>query len=148
MLYLLVAANPSLLDTAPLDKDPTYKKVISRRVTYPPVSDQHKIALMVYARFTINERGHVEHVKIIRHPTEEVHHKFYDAVVESALKRLPPLNPSYVGHYILPVSFSLRDEHNGQLLIPEDVGYYGEQVNSVMLQPVKVIGYRRYRVQN
>ena len=147
-LYMLLTGNSFSLDNTPLDKDPTYRKVISRRLTYPSISDQHKIALMVYARFSINERGHVQNVTIIRHPTQEAHHKFYDAVVESTLKRLPPLNPSYVGHYILPVAFSLRDEHNGQLLVPEDIGYYGDQVNSVMLQTVDVVGYRRYSAQN
>ena len=143
ILYLLLAANSYLLDVAPLDKDPAYRKVINQRLVYPSVPYEYKVALMVYARFSINERGHVQNVKIIKHPTREFYHKFYDVIVESMLKRLPPLNPTYVGHYILPVAFSLIDYHNGQLLSPDDIGYHGEQFNSMLLQKVEARGTLR-----
>jgi hypothetical protein len=148
MLYLLLVTNSYLLNGISLDKDPVYRKVIKRRLTYPPLRYEDKVALMVYARFSIDERGHVHNVKIIKHPTQELYHKLYDAVVESTLKRLPPLNPNYVGHYILPVAFCVRNHDNGELLIPKDVDYYGKHVNSVLLQKVEVIGYKRYVAQN
>jgi hypothetical protein len=148
MLCLLLISNSYLLDIIPLDKDPVYRKVIKRRLTYPPLRYEDKIALMVYARFSIDERGHVQNVKLIKHPTQEAYHQLYDAVVESTLKRLPPLNPNYVGHYILPVAFCVKDYDRGELLMPKDVDYYGKHVNSALLQKVEVIGYKRYVAQN
>lgn len=147
VVYLLLA-NTYFFDTAPLDKDPVFRKVIRRRLTYPAVRDDYKVALMVYARFSIDERGHARNVKIIRQPTQDVHHRFYDAVVESTLTRLPPLNPNYIGHYILPVVFSFRDQQTGQLIVPPDTDYHGEHANSLVLHRVDVVGDKYFRVQN
>jgi len=148
LCVLLATAAFSVLDTSPLDNDPVFKKVIRRRLTYPSVRNEYKVAIMVHARFSVDERGHVRNVQIIRQPTEEAHHKFYDAVVQSTLNRLPPLNPNYVGHYILPVVFSLRDHQNGELLVPPDTDYHGDHANSVVLQTVNVLGDKHYRTQN
>ena len=148
LCLLLATGNPTVLDTSPLDKDPVYKKVMRRRLTYPSVRDEYKVALMVYARFSVDERGHVRNVQIIRQPTEEAYHKFYDAVVKSTLNRLPPLSPSYVGHYILPVVFSLRDHQHGQVIVPPDTDYHGEHTNSIVLQKINILGDKYYRTQH
>lgn len=65
----------------------------------------------------------------------------FDVAVEKALKRLPPLNPRYVGKYVLPVVFALNDLQTGRQVVPNNTNFNGKTRNNILLRSVTIWGY-------
>ncbi len=67
-LFIMISpwslAQPALPDTNLLDKDPVFRRTLSRRLNYPFLNSQEGYTKLVYAQFEINEKGHVQNVKI------------------------------------------------------------------------------------
>jgi hypothetical protein len=131
-------------DSNLLDKDPVFRKILSRRLSYPPISAQSGHTKLVYGQFEIDENRHVQNVKIIN-PVSGKGFYFvdFDIAVEKTLKRLPPLHRHYVGKYVLPVTFALNDFETGELISPTNTNFDGRFANSILLKSVTVIGDKR-----
>ena len=147
MIYFWAFAQSIQPDTKLLDKDPVFRKVLKRRLTYPIVNELNAYTKLVYAQFSIDEKGHVQDVKVIN-PSCGIrnHDANFDKVVEKTLKRLPPLNPSYLGKYVLPILFAINGVDSKQV-IPDNINSDNRLSNNVLLTSVTVLGYS-YRGNN
>jgi hypothetical protein len=133
-------SQPAQPDSNLLDKDPVFRKILSRRLSYPPINAQSGHTKLVYGQFEIDENGHVRNVKIVNPAVGRGYFVNFDVVVEKTLKRLPPLNPRYLGKYMLPVIFALNDLQTGELVTPTNTNFDGRLANSILLKSVTVIG--------
>lgn len=89
-------------DSPTLNDDPVFNKVLSRRVTYPINAIRAGTYGRIYAGFDIDPRGRIQHVAILSPGNTGVG---FESEIQSALKRMPPLNSRYSGRYALPVAF-------------------------------------------
>ena len=125
-----------------LDKDPVFRTILSRRLTYPVLNAQEGYTKLVYAQFEIDEKGHIQNVKIFNPAMGKGYYFIdFDVAVKKALNRLPPLNPRYLGKYMLPIIFTLNDMQTGKQIIPNNTDFNGRRPGSILLKSVTVIGY-------
>jgi hypothetical protein len=137
-----VLAQPAFPDANLLDKDPVFRKILSRRLSYPFLNAQQGYTKLVYAQFEIDEQGHTQHV-IIFNPAlgKGYYYVDFDKAVEKALNKLPPLHPRYAGKYMLPVVFALNDYETGKLIIPDNTNFNGNLRDVILLKAITVVGY-------
>ena len=143
LISLWSFAQPALPDTNLLDKDPVFRKVLSRRLSYPFSNAEVGYTKLVYAQFSIDEEGHAHNIKILNPAVGKLHFFDFDAVVEKALKKLPPLQPRYEGKYILPVIFAINDMQTGKRVVPDNTTFNGKLPKNILLRSVTIIGYSR-----
>lgn len=142
-------AQPIQPDTNLLDKDPVFRKVLKRRLSYPIMNALNGgRTKLVYAQFNIDEKGHVQDVKVV-HPSYAPHgirnpDANFDEIVEKTLNRLPPLNPRYLGRYVLPVIFAMNGTDSKQIITNN---YNSAIIDHILLRSVTVLGYS-YRGNN
>ena len=135
-------AQPGIPDANLLDKDPVFRKVLSRRLSYPLLNAQKGYTKLVYAQFEIDEKGHTNNVTIFNPALGKGYYYVdFDKAVEKVLNRLPPLQPRYMGKYMLPVSFALNNYETGKLVIPDNTNFNGKMPGIVLLKVVTVVGY-------
>lgn len=144
-LALCTFAQPAQPDINLLDKDPVFRKTLSRRLKYPSYNAQGGYTKLVYVQFVINEKGHLQNTRVFNPAVGKYYFIDFDRAVESALNRLPPLNPRHAGKYILPVSFVLNDFHTGRKTIPTNTNFDGILPEHTLLKTVTVTGYKYTR---
>jgi hypothetical protein len=146
-LFILISlwgfAQPALPDTNLLDKDPVFRKVLSRRLSYPFSNAEVGNTKLVYAQFSIDEKGHTQNIKILNPASGRYYFINFDRAVEKALKKLPPLQPRYEGKYVLPVIFAINDMQTGKRVIPDNTTFNGKLSENILLKSVTIVGYSR-----
>lgn len=114
-LLLLTYGSVAQDTTRRVDRDPVFMAVLARQLGYP--LNAEGAYARIYAGFSIDEKGRVRNIAILN--PVKIGYGFEEEVV-SSLKRLPSLNPRYVGDYVLPVSFVyVNYEKNASETIPE-----------------------------
>lgn len=149
-LVRLIALLPLLLmETAiaqttqvPISQDPVFATVLKRRIRYPVLAEQTGAYARIYARFLVNERGHVQQISLIQPAPKK---DGFENAVLTGLKHLPPLSPRYEGQYILPVDFAYINYEISPdpILPPTGVLPRHYQHDYTLLNPVRVVGNNR-----
>ncbi|QMW00838.1 hypothetical protein [Spirosoma foliorum] len=129
-----------------LNQDPVFKKVLSRRISYPPFEVTIRRTKLVYAQFDIDTMGHIQDV-IILNPSFDSRIggrvDDFDVNVKKAIRKLPPLNPRYLGRYTLPVMFIIDDGQTGEILKPTNT-IIGFSFGNLLLETIYIKGYYIY----
>jgi hypothetical protein len=125
-----------------LDKDPVFIAIASRRINYPPILANNAIYGRVYAGFEIDERGRIQHITLLYPVLSQLDNRSYgfEYEIKNGLKHMPPLNPKYVGSYMLPIAFCFTHHREGpNPIIPTNILPHGYYVgNRKVLSEIKI----------
>ncbi len=140
----LLLTNAAIAQTtpAPISQDPVFSTVLKRRIQYPVLAEQTGVYARVYARFLVNERGHVQQIALIQPVPKK---DGFEHAVLTGLKHLPPLSPRYEGQYILPVDFAYINYESSPepVLPPAGTLPRHYQHDYILLNPVRIVGNNR-----
>lgn len=141
-LLLFAGAATAQPGQVPIDQDPVFTTVLKSRIKYPVLAEQTGVYARVYARFMVNEKGHVQQIDLIQ--SARTKDGFGNAVL-SGLKHLPPLNRRYEGQYILPVDFAyINYERSPEpLLLPTGPLPRHYLHDYILLTPIRIVGNSR-----
>jgi hypothetical protein len=136
LLGLLVHSRLTFAQIAStnLDQDPIFNKVVSHHIHYPVKPAARAIYGRFYAGFRIDQLGHIQDISVIYPKMSTRMKKLYgfDHEILAGLRHMPPLKPSLIGSYILPIAFCFT--------------HYGEGPNPIVptngLPPAYEVGDR------
>lgn len=102
------------LSSPPLLQPNAFNHFLQQQITYPTYAKSQGVYGRVYAEFTVDAEGKIEHPAILS-PTNGGFR--FDIMVLEALKKMPAVNPIHQGKYVLPVAFTytntkIADEPN------------------------------------
>ncbi len=107
--YYDFSAAEARKDLRNLPKDEAFKAMFRNRITYPAGAGYQGIYGRVYAGFDVDSLGKVRNVVILS--PDNVGFGFIEAV-KKMLERLSDVNPTFRGHYALPIAFTYTNSND------------------------------------
>ncbi|QHV99849.1 hypothetical protein [Spirosoma endbachense] len=94
--------------TYPLSQNPLFNQLLHSKISYPNWVGNQGIYGRVYAGFEIDSLGKVSRVAILSPDNAGFG---FAQLVQNALEKLPNLDPTYIGNYVLPVTFTFTNSY-------------------------------------
>ena len=120
-----------------LRKDPVFESVLVQNIAFPSKAFYKGAYGNIYAGFRIDQKGHIQDIVILNIINSKAG---FENEVKRGLKKMPSLNPSYEGQYVLPIIFGFSVD--GKDLV---AGYNSSEdyaKDRVVLESLKVIRSR------
>ncbi len=96
----------SQIPESSLNNDPSFRQVL-KTVQYPLVAEQPTKEAKVYVDFTINKKGEIGEVKVLKMGS---YSQAFIGEVTRLFADFPNQKPAYAGEYVLPVVFEAKSK--------------------------------------